>query len=73
MAWRVTHIRHSVLYSPINVSKHIYRAYNLKVFYEQFTQNHLSKYNRAHETCSLYLQNAFSAQFQHHAFEVHFP
>jgi len=37
---------------PINVSECIYSACNLKMLYEQFTQNQLHKYNHAHKTSS---------------------
>lgn len=52
MARRVTHLRHSLLYLPTKVSKRIYSASNLEMFYKQFTQNQLSKYNRAPKTRS---------------------
>lgn len=41
---------HSVLHLPAHGSKSTYRACNLEMFYEQFTQNRLNKYNHALKT-----------------------
>lgn len=73
MAQGGAHPRQSRACSPVNVSKPIYGACHLNTSYERFTQDQLSKCNRAPRTSSSICKMPFSAPLQHHVFEVYFP